>query len=412
VFLLGSAVARVVAGQEPVTLERALAEARAANARLPISALQAATATQRVREARSLLGPQVAVEGDLRYGPGHPYGIDVGEDRLQAVLRQPLYSGGERTALIEAAEARERSARARARLDEKDLDRDVRVRYAELVADRDEVTFRADALERLQAYRSLVAARAASGQGVTADLLRAEARLASERAELLSARRRAHEARVELNDLMGRPLEGALEVADLPAPSVPDAGAPAGEVPDVEAARTDLAASERELDAVHAGRRPRLDLVLDAGFLGGGLAPAAGNPPGWLGAQAGMTATVNMSWPILDVGLFRAHLVQARIARDASRAALELVRRRVRRGLVRAEVDAAQSWAEIGQRAAALGPTEDAYLQEQALYRSGLATSLEVLDAFSAWRDARISHQQAVFAYRVADAERIRWSSP
>lgn len=220
------------------------------------------------------------------------------------------------------------------------------------------------------------------------------------------------EARVELNDLMGRDPEGPLEVADLPAPAESAADAAAREVPDVEAARTDLFASERALDAAQAGRRPRLDLVLDAGILGGGLAPAAGNPPGWFGAQAGMTASVYLVWPILDLGLYRARLAQARVARDASRAVLELTRRTVRRGLVRSEVDAAQSLAEIGQRSAALAPTEDAYLQVQALYRSGLATSLEVLDAFSAWRDARIAHNQALFAWRVADAERTRWSAP
>lgn len=51
------------------------------------------------------------------------------------------------------------------------MDREVRVRHAELLAARDEAAVRADALERLQAYRSLVASRAASGQGVTADLV-------------------------------------------------------------------------------------------------------------------------------------------------------------------------------------------------------------------------------------------------
>ncbi len=412
VLLSGMVLARSAAGQEPITLERALAEAHAANARLPVSALVAAGAAERVLEARARLGPQVAVEGALRYGPGRPYGIDVGEDRLQVVLRQPLYTGGENTALVASARARERSARSRARLDEKDLDREVRVRYAELLADQEEVTVRSVALERLLAYRSLVASRAASGQGVTADRLRADARLASERADLLGARRRMGEARVELNDLMGRAPEGPLAAGDLPAPSEAAGGAPAREVPDLEAARTDLLASERALDAAHAGRRPRLDLVLDAGVLGGGLVPAAGNPPGWFGAQAGMTASVYLFWPILDLGLYRARLAQARVARDTSRAVLELTRRAVRLGLVRSEVGAAQSLAEIGQRAAALAPTEDAYLQVQALYRSGLASSLEVLDAFSAWRDARIAHNQAVFAWRVADAERIRWSTP
>ena len=84
-FVLSAAAA----GEEPVTLERALSEARAANAKLPLPAYDVAIAREQVNEARAERWLKVAVEGEFVYAP--PSGYDpaltnLGEFRLQAVI--------------------------------------------------------------------------------------------------------------------------------------------------------------------------------------------------------------------------------------------------------------------------------------------------------------------------------------
>jgi hypothetical protein len=82
-----------------LTLEDALREAHAANARLPLPAMDIARAREKQNESRAERWLRVAVEGDFIYAP--PSGYDpvltnLGEFRLQAVGRQPIYDGGSR----------------------------------------------------------------------------------------------------------------------------------------------------------------------------------------------------------------------------------------------------------------------------------------------------------------------------
>ena len=228
-------------------------------------------------------------------------------------------------------------------------------------------------------------------------------------------RRALEEARVELNELMGRPPAQSLEVVAMTPPAstqVPSRRF--SEVPEVAAAQADLEAAAAEAEAERAGRRPHLDLELATGFLGAGLATPAeaaliGVQPGWFGLQLGANATLDLTLPLLDFGVYRARLAQAMLAQEQSRAALVLAERQARMSWTRATADLAQLEEELTCRNEAVPRAWDAYLEEESLYRGGHATGLEVLDAFTTWRDARVAYLQAVLTYWNADAERIRW---
>ena len=117
-------------GEQAVTLEQALSEARVANARLPLPAYDVAIAREKLHEARAERWLKVAVEGEFLYAP--PSGYDpvltnLGEFRLQAVGRQPLYDGGARRAAVAKAEAELDAASGRYRIGEKDLALEVTV---------------------------------------------------------------------------------------------------------------------------------------------------------------------------------------------------------------------------------------------------------------------------------------------
>src|SRR5262245_568943 len=171
--------------QSPMTLEEALRLARENNARLPLPAYDVAIAREKHNEARAERWLKVAVEGDFIYAP--PSGYDpvvtnLGEFRLQAVGRQPVYDGGARRAAVAKAEAELKAAESRYRVGEKDLALDVVSRFNELLSAREEIAARRDGLSRLDRYRTSLKSRQASGQPVAADLMKTEVRFASEEA--------------------------------------------------------------------------------------------------------------------------------------------------------------------------------------------------------------------------------------
>jgi outer membrane protein TolC len=111
-LLLAGAAVRAFAG-EPVSLELALREARAANAHLPLPALDISIASEREKEARAEQWLKVALEGDFVYAPpGYAEPLtNLGNARLQAVVRQPIYAGGSLKAAVERAGAGVEAAR-------------------------------------------------------------------------------------------------------------------------------------------------------------------------------------------------------------------------------------------------------------------------------------------------------------
>ena len=211
-LLLSCAAAAAAQSPAPVTIEEAIQAAHAANARLPLSSVEVSVADARRTEALAEKWLKVAVEGDFYYAPAGGYDpilTNLGDARLQAVVRQPLYAGGRLKAGVERADADVAAAHARYRIAEKDLDLEIRSRYAEWLAAEAEVAARREGIERLSKYRTSLGSRQASGQGVATDVLRIEVRMALEEAAAAQAEERQDEARLVLNERMGRDPGGA-----------------------------------------------------------------------------------------------------------------------------------------------------------------------------------------------------------
>jgi outer membrane protein len=423
-FLALSAFARA---QAPVTLEEALGEARAANARLPLPALDVAVAREKRTEARAERWLKVAVEGNFVYAP--PSGYDpvvtnLGEFRLQAVGRQPLYDGGAHRAAVARADAELDAARKKYRAEEKDLELEVISRYNELLSAREEIAARREGISRLDSYRTSLKSRQASGQAVASDLMKTDVRFASEQASVLEAERRADEARLELNDLMGRVPRAPLAIAALPVP----AGDPVAqteaweEIPEVSAARANASAADAALSGARAERRPHLDLSADFGFLGSDtsrLVPLdlkQRDPHATffdrIRRDAGYSFTLSLSWQVFDFGAMRARVAQADLALRQARQKVEVARRdaRLKWAQARSAIETLEREVDLLSRA---GPVaRDAFLEAESRYRGGAATSLEVLDAYSSAVDAAVRLSDVVARYRIARAIADRWGSP
>ncbi|HEX7253276.1 MAG TPA: TolC family protein [Thermoanaerobaculia bacterium] len=421
------AAGTIVQGQQLVTLEDALREAHAANAKLPVSGYDVTIAQEKRNEARAERWLRVAVEGDFIYAP--PSGYDpvvtnLGEFKLQAVGRQPLYDGGSRRAAVARTDAEVDVATGRYRMEEKDLVLDVTSRYNELFAARQELDVRQEGIGRLESYRSLLRSRQASGQAVAADLLKTEVRLASEQANVIEAEKKADDARLALNDLMGRDPRGPLEIASLLMPDGSGSSGPVAweEAPEVASARAEARAADAALEVARAERRPHLDLSADVGFWGSDtsrwvpLDLKLVNPDAtfWdrVKRDAGYSVSLFFSWPVFDFGAIRARIAQADLVLRQAKQKIEVARRDSRLKWEQARSASETLRREIDLLVKAAPAAKDASLEAESRYRGGAATSLEVLDAYASAIDAAVRLSDATSRYRIAEALLTRWGTP
>jgi len=422
VLALLAILSRGARAEPPLTLEQALAEAAARNARLPVSEMDVAASQQQLVAARGARLPRLSVESSLQVSPpDFGYGTGgisslAGEERLQIVGRQTLHDGGALRAGVSGAESQVRSSRAAFRVAQKDLELEVRTRFSELLKSQDDLASREQGLDRLRSYLATIRQRRAAGEGLQADLLKTETRLASEQADAEEARRKLRAAQLQLNDLLGRDPEAPLVAASLPAPQPPPflQTEPWRQVPDLALAQADQAVAEANVGVARAGHRPHLDLLADAGLHGGGFASdvPSSSLGGRLRNDLGASLTLSISWPFLDFGIYDGQLGQAQARAEQARRRVVMQSRETRLRWEAAREDILQWYRQVQLRQRALPLARDAYLVAESLYRGGSGTALEVLDAFSNLITASQSYTDALLSYRVAEAMLLRWGTP
>jgi outer membrane protein TolC len=307
---------------------------------------------------------------------------------------------------------------------ERDLDLEVRSRFAELLQARSEIEVRREGLERLRTYRTSLKSRQTAGQGIGADLLKTEVRLAMEETNLLEAERRLDEARLLLNELMGRDPTSPLSVVPLPPPE-PRPGSPEDRwegAPDVAAAEAEIRSAGAGLSFARSEQRPHLSLDADVGFWGSDtsrLVPLDGksSKPGAtfvdrVRRDAGYSLGLTFSWPLWDHGAARARVAQAELGLERARRSRDLQARgaRVQWEQARSTLRSLARQIEVLTRSAP--EARDAYLNAESRYRGGSATTLEVLDSYSAAVDASVRLTEATARYRIAQALETRWGTP
>jgi len=410
ILLFGGVVPRSVRADTRLTLTEALREARRANARLSVAAMDTLIAEASVEEAGGALGPAVGLDGDVHGGTPSAYAS--GDARLQAVLDLPIYDGGRRRADLRTAKTGLKLSGARYRLAAADLDLAVRVRYTEILGLDREVDLSRKGRERLERYVDVIEARQRSGEPVAGDLLKARVRLSSETAGLEDLEGQLARARLELNDLLGRDPADSLNLAPLPPPSPP--GVPGSSswesAPDLAASELESRMQHAQIDAVRAERRPHLGLLANVG-----AEPILGHSdaaPLNTGTGVGAEFILAFSWPLWDMGVYRGRLRAAELNAHQAEAQTEAVRRSVRLGWETAQTDMAHLYPQIESWEQAVPSAEEAYLRAESSYRGGGASTLDVLDAFDQWIQAGLSAAQATAAYRAAEARALRWGMP
>lgn len=396
--------------EPPLTLEKALDEARHTNAHLPVAARVIDIARTTAREAKASRSPNLAVTSSVN--SGGPLAYTTSQGAAQVVGAATLLDGGLRRANLTAANFRIKGAGAGFRMVEKDVDLGVRLWFSEFLRAENEIAFREQGLERLRSYLSQVQGRRAAGQPVGSDLLTTQVRVGTEEAALADARRALDEARLQLNDLMGRVPDAPLALAPQPAPSLPVmlAGSPWLTTPDVSAAEANTAATQAAIAATRSERKPQLQVSANLGALPV-FGPDSGTGPN-SGSGLGGAVLFSLSLPFFDGGVFRARLDRARLEAQQAQDSEIVVKRQVRFSSQLAATQLTRLYQQVETWNRNIPTARDAYLQTQSMYAGGAATALEVLDGYTSWINANQAYTDAVVRYRQAEANYIRWGTP
>ena len=413
---------------------------------------------QDVALARSRLLPQVNALSDARVvnpdlgraalGGANPERLVTLEARVfQTLFNESAFAGVAAARRVAVARGYQLAA---ARLDAAQQGADA---FIDLLRAQTGAQIERATLERTRTNLEAARLRQRVGTGGPADVARLESEAAQTRSRLAGVLGGAEAARVALNAALNRPLGAPLETrvgaapsapARLPealgdtvqspiakaravaaealaavvdrAPASPEAAAALADrsealalerAPEALALRSLLSARERSLLSARRARYlPELNLVGGVGTRlyegGAGTEP----PPPQLPIAAFPNETyqvgLSLSFPLFAGGRRSAQVRQARAQVGAAQAQLDLVRQGVATGARASAERLSANAAAFDQSLDAAAAAAESYRIVQALYREGLTSLLDVLDAQTGLRVAEQLAAQA--AYDVAEA--------
>lgn len=240
----------------------------------------------------------------------------------------------------------------------------------------------------------------AAGVGVRLDVTRAEAQVASTRAQLLGARNERDRAELELRRALDVPLDTPLVLADsLRAPAA--APIPAEDVavsqalarrPDLKAFDARLAASRQLIDATRAERLPTLSVFVDDGIIGRSVAHMLNT----------YTWGLQLSVPVFQ-GFRRAGLVDEQTARMHE---LEVLRhdleQQVAADVRGALLDLSSAAEQVDAADERLRLAEQEVEQAGERFRAGISGNADVITASLSLTGARTQLNDALTSYQAA----------
>jgi outer membrane protein len=390
----------------PLTLEEAIRLGRENNRALKLSATKAEADRARASEAGAQRFGSLAMygaytrleEGLFRLSTKSlPVPISVGnvppdQATLRLGLRQPLFTGSRISATAEAALLQADASDLDRAMSEADVVLNATSAYWTLFQSRQMERFARENVRRLESYARDTERLMSAGAATRNDLLKVEVQLSSASINLIEVENDARIAEMNLNHVLGQPTTTALQLVSSPEESGIPSGLE-GEIPrdsvrsfislafgrrnDLQAASTRVRAAGESVVAAKGGWWPQIELNANYNY---------NNPnaryqpitPEFLGTwDVGVTLFMDLwNWGATGsrVEQAEAMLKQARlqesqlsdiVSLEVHRAALNLQRSRQKLSVARLGVEQADENLRV---------TSDKY-------RSGLATSSELLDA-------------------------------
>ena len=381
----------------PMTLEQAFVEAYKGSPTLRADREGLKILDEDIAVARSAGRPTLQGEGSITraeldvVGTGYIVG---------ARLTQPIFRGFRVVNNVRAAQTNVRAGRESLRQSEIDVFREVAAQYSAVLRDREVLALNQALINSVQTVRQAELRRLELGERTKTDVAQSEARLASAVASLARAEQHLSESETRLRSLIGQ---------------VPTTLAPLPELPQLPASRDD--AIDRAMEFSPRIRQKKLEAEVahhQVNAAKGALAP-----------QIDFVATINkrdeivqilgrkvnqdfatlqavVTVPIYQGGSEYAAIRRARHTETVRVIEIDEETRAVYADAVIAwdRLIAARKAREALANAIQANETAVAGVKREAL--SGSRTTLDILDAESELRDARIAHRNAVHDEYVA----------
>lgn len=308
--------------------------------------------------------------------------------RLRASLRRSRYQ-------LDAARAGTLIARRQLALDTVDA-------YYNLVLARERRRLARETLALAEGFLKVTqeAARRGEDESEGADLLRASVQVSARRDELEQARADEAAAMANLRILTGIDFETPINVSnielDLPTTSdfnnfTEEQLKTRPEFGQVEAQRR---AALAEASAARGERLPQLTYTVNGGFDAADFRP--------LKRYAGGSAIVTLTIPVFDFGASRSRETQARLRAQSAEMQRETTLRQLRQEFYTARATALGALVRIRETQLAADNALKNLMIILARYRAKKATITDVVDAQSAFVEARLANSQAVIDYRTS----------
>ena len=313
--------------------------------------------------------------------------------------RFELFAGGRKFATLNQAGADLESARAGEEQQRFLTALVTEAGYYSVLSNTELVGVSRDRVRRAEEQLVVARARVASGAAVQTDSLQILLELNRARVQLLQDEARLRVARLLLGQRVGAaggidavPLDTA-RAPDLPITLIEAMSQAVEQGPEYRVARANERSSEAAIRARRGSYLPSVFLSANETTFGDNFYPVG---------LTRRTLTVSVQWPLWDNANRELAYVRAKNTREVARA--------VRADLERAaEADVTAAW-EAYQTARAttdfsalgLGIAQETYRVQQARYRAGASTILDLLDAQSRLTEAQAELVQARYAARLA----------
>lgn len=376
------------------TLNDAIALAYQTNPTLQAQRAQLRVTDEEWVQAESGLRPTVSVSGAYQYEresisiPGTPFSTTIAGPTGNAVVtvNQPLFTGGEATAKVDAAQADILAGREGLRRTEISVLDSVVGAYLDVRRDQEQLAISQDNVSVLARQLDETTAKFNAGVLTRTDVAQSQARLAQARSQLAGAQSTLAQARTAYAAVVGQnPGELAPEppIVGLLPPNV-DAAFDAAERdnPQLRQAVYAEEASAARLAEAKAQLRPRVSLQGQYGYVSqlsasGGVGPSST----FLENETGGTISANINVPVFAGGLNASQVRQAAEQDNVSRIGVEGARREVLQAV-------SQAWNQLLGARASLTADEEQVRSDTVAYEGvreeqkvGLRTILDVLNA-------------------------------
>ncbi len=421
VFLL---VARVYAA-EPLTLEKAQKIALAKNPYLKAAEAQVEAAAAGITRARSAFFPRVDIRELYQRSdsPVYVFSSKLAQQNFQAKdfeldrlnypspltnlkteisITQPLFNRGQEITGYRKAKINHEMALFWRKAVKQRILYETESAYLSLLLAQERIDVMKSAVETARANLKTVSARLAQGMALRSDYLQAKVFLASLEKELLDAKAKAKIARSRLNVILGVPLtkEWIPQKVSLSFVKVPDLAfwtqKALSQRPDLLAEKAKLKLAQEEVRGAKLNFGPAVNLKGVYEY----------NSEGIGGAQ-GDAFTL---WAQVDFNIFRgfgdkARLAEARARELAQQAQLKAYEREVYHQVEKAYLNLLTAHRQVKVTEAAVAEAKEGLKIVEKRYREGLTIIVELLDAQTALKKARLQHLDALYRYRLALTE-------